>query len=171
MCLYPSHRGQHWAGPGLKMLPIPSTAYRTRPRNSQSYFVSGPSALPNSIFERLRTRARLTNLAVGLIVSLLGFSVIVNLRYYSSDRLRIPHSLARTQSFGSTSKTTSIASIENTIERTEEMRGLDHLVMVAGHAIWKGSDPENRANDSEWVLTPVQKGGSVKTFYKHIEAG
>jgi len=153
------------------MLPIPSTAYRTRPRNSQSYFVSGPSALPNSVFERLRTRARLTNLAVGLILSLLGFSLIVNLRYYPTDRLRIPHSSARAQAYGSTSKTTSIASIENTIERTEEIKGLDHLVMVAGHAIWKGSDPESRTNDTEWILTPVQKGGSVKTFYKHIEAG
>lgn len=29
-------------------------------------------------------------------------------------------------------------SIESTIERSEEMKGLTHLIMVAGHAIWKG---------------------------------
>jgi hypothetical protein len=43
--------------------------------------------------------------------------------------------------------------------------------MVAGLAIWKGWDPNARANDSDWVLTPIQRGGSVRTFFKHIEAG
>ena len=155
------------------MLPVPSTAYRSKPRGSQSYFVSGPSTLPSSVFERLRTRARLTNLAVGLILSALGFSVILNLRHWSeaSGRLGLSTSLDPNGRFSSSRNPTSIGSIENTIERTEEMAGLTHLVMVAGHAIWKGSDPNARANDSDWVLTPIQRGGSVRTFFKHIEAG
>ena len=153
------------------MLPIPSTAYRSKPRGSQSYFVSGPSTLPKSIFERLRTRARLTNLAVGLILSTLSLSVFLNLRHWSAGGLGLSTSLDPTVRFSSPRKATSVGSIENTIERTPEMAGLSHLVMVAGHAIWKGSDPEARGNDSEWVLTPIQRGGSVNTFFKHIEAG
>lgn len=150
------------------MLP---TAYRSKPRGSQgSYFVSGPSSLPKSIFERLRTRARLTNLAVGLILSAFSLSVLLNLRHWSAGGLGGYGSLDPSSRFSSR-KSSSVGSIENTIERTKEMAGLTHLVMVAGHAIWKGSDPELRGNDSEWVLTPIQRGGSVKTFYKHIEAG
>lgn len=33
------------------------------------------------------------------------------------------------------------------------------------------TDAGNRENDEDWVLQPIQKGGSVKTFYKHIERG
>jgi hypothetical protein len=111
------------------MLPVPSTAYRSKPRGSQSYFVSGPSTLPSSVFESLRTRARLTNLAVGLILSALGFSVILNLRHWSvaSGRLGLSTSLDPNGRFSSSRKPTSIGSIENTIERTEEMAGLTHL--------------------------------------------
>lgn len=62
-------------------------------------------------------------------------------------------------------------SIESTIERSPEIRGLSHLIIVAGHAIWTGSDPSNRDQDDDWILAPYQRGGSVKTFWKHIARG
>ena len=48
---------------------------------------------------------------------------------------------------------------------------LTHLVIVAGHAIWNGNDPNTVLNDSSWFLEDYQRGGSVKTFLKHIETG
>lgn len=80
-------------------------------------------------------------------------------------------------------------SIETTIDRPEEVKKLDHLVMVAAHSIWKGCvpgfcaiivadcifayspDATHREHDHDWILQEIQKGGSIKTFYKHIEAG
>jgi hypothetical protein len=43
--------------------------------------------------------------------------------------------------------------------------------MVPGHAIWVGHDVDKVEQDSEWVLEGMQKGGSVRTFLKHIEMG
>jgi len=43
--------------------------------------------------------------------------------------------------------------------------------MVPGHAIWVGHDADKVEEDSEWVLENMQKGGSVRTFMKHIEMG
>jgi hypothetical protein len=148
------------------MLPIPSTAYRGKGRHNQkSYFMTNSSDMSKSaqsVIERLRGRTRLTNLGVSLILGLLGLSVLFNLRSWSSPQFDRPHiPLGRSTS----------ESIEATIERSPEISSLTHLVMVAGHAIWKGADPELRSNDSEWVLTPIQKGGSVNTFYKHIQTG
>ncbi|CUA66832.1 putative protein C57A10,07 [Schizosaccharomyces pombe 972h-] [Rhizoctonia solani] len=44
--------------------------------------------------------------------------------------------------------------------------------MVAGHAIWKGSNPADHEEDSEWVLDVAQAGrGNPKAFYAHIAKG
>ncbi len=43
--------------------------------------------------------------------------------------------------------------------------------MVPGHAIWIGQDPHNAEDDDEWILENMQKGGSVKTYIKHIKEG
>jgi len=52
------------------------------------------------------------------------------------------------------------------------MAPLHHLIIVPGHAIWKGSDPQKRTQDSEWILESYQKGGGrVQAFYDHIAAG
>jgi hypothetical protein len=61
--------------------------------------------------------------------------------------------------------------IETTIERDKRYADLDHMIMVPGHSIWVGNDPARVKNDEEWILEPMQKGGSVKTFVKHIEEG
>lgn len=48
---------------------------------------------------------------------------------------------------------------------------LTHLIMVAGHAVWAGCNFQDREKDENWVLESYQRGGSVKTFWKHIQKG
>lgn len=43
------------------------------------------------------------------------------------------------------------------------------MIMVPGHAIWIGHDPDRIEEDDQWVLENMQKGGSVKTYIKHIK--
>ncbi|KAI5822915.1 hypothetical protein K523DRAFT_287430 [Schizophyllum commune Tattone D] len=44
--------------------------------------------------------------------------------------------------------------------------------MVPGHSIWKGTDPEQRFSEDQWVLEPYQKGGKrLSALIKHIEIG
>jgi hypothetical protein len=43
--------------------------------------------------------------------------------------------------------------------------------MVPGHAIWTGGDVSRVEEDEQWVLEPMQKGGSVRTYLRHIEMG
>ncbi len=43
--------------------------------------------------------------------------------------------------------------------------------MVPGHAIWVGHDRGRVDVGEDWVLESMQKGGSVRTFVKHIEEG
>ena len=62
-------------------------------------------------------------------------------------------------------------SIETTIERDPRFAELNHLIMVPGHAIWTGHDASMASEDEDWILEPIQKGGSVKTFIRHIEEG
>lgn len=168
------------------MLPAPNTAYRSKPNGGRnghnSFFVAGAFTTNSaqSLAERLRARTRLTNLAVALLVLGLGASALINANLWLSTRYpngyRSHHdSFDRDQAHHHSPplnlQKNNAPSIEATIERTGEIAGLTHLIMVAGHAIWKGADPEKREEDDEWVLTPIQKGGSVRTFYKHIEAG
>lgn len=147
------------------MLPRWSTpAYRTTPNRNTGRFIAGSGSLSLfassgiSLNERLRTRARLTNLAVGLILLALALSVVANLSYWLSEpdadsslksaragKPRWKEQLDKLASLGgsshaSTGFTDSDAplSIEATIDRQEGLRKLDHLVMVAGHAVWTG---------------------------------
>ncbi|KAJ9103338.1 hypothetical protein QFC19_004436 [Naganishia cerealis] len=169
-------------------------ANRTNPNRNAGRFISGAggglsvfASSGQSLHERLRTRARLTNLAVGLILVTLGLSIITNIRYWLAEpqvgltafggtRWSLP--LQKLSRMGFNDRGTSLLSassapisIESTIERQEALKELNHLVMVAGHAIWKGTDASKREDDVDWVLQPIQKGGSVKTFYKHIDRG
>lgn len=42
---------------------------------------------------------------------------------------------------------------------------------VPGHAIWTGCDATHATQDTDWILEPMQRGGSVKTYLKHIIKG
>lgn len=48
---------------------------------------------------------------------------------------------------------------------------LSHLIMVPGHAIWGGCDATKAANDGDWILEDMQKGGDVRAYIKHITKG
>jgi hypothetical protein len=138
-----------------KGLPLPSSS-RSRPR---TYFPSNPSS-QTSLLTHLRSRTRLTNLAVSLIILLTISSIALNASYYLSPPL---NQVYRTNPRP--------ASIEDTIDRDPRIKALDHLVMVPGHAIWVGHDRDKVEEDGQWVLENMQKGGSVRTFLKHLEMG
>lgn len=59
-----------------------------------------------------------------------------------------------------------------TVTRRVTIRGLNHLIIVPGHAIWKGGDPRLRLDNDQWLLEPYQKSGRrVAAFFAHIERG
>lgn len=130
----------------------------------------------------MRSRTRLTNLAVALILLLTGTSLMLNISNYLSDPT-YAHAHGPTGSWTPKGKgkgegkalyegeREERGSIERTINRDIRMEKLEHMVMVPGHAIWTGSDPSKVAEDGEWVLEPMQRGGSVRTFLRHLEEG
>lgn len=54
-------------------------------------------------------------------------------------------------------------------ENHHGLKDMNHLVMVAGHAILL--DKSNYLDDSAWVLESFQRGGQVQTFVDHILKG
>ncbi|GHJ84673.1 hypothetical protein NliqN6_1075 [Naganishia liquefaciens] len=183
------------------MLPRWSTsAYRTTPNRNTGRFIAGTGtgglssifsiSSSVSLHERLRTRARLTNLAVGLILLALALSLLANISHYIGEPDASAWRMGRTgkprwreqldrlavlsgndRGMAAYGETDVPLSIETTIERQDGLQELDHLVMVAAHAIWKGTDATLREHDDDWILQTIQRGGSVKTFYKHVARG
>ncbi|KAH9949011.1 hypothetical protein B0H21DRAFT_689161 [Amylocystis lapponica] len=131
-------------------LPISFSARRQYARLSRQH---------RSTRDVLLTRARVTNLGFLLLAGFAALSFFVNLLLYfsSSENAR---------------RYTSPDGILSTLQRDSMAAGLDHLIIVPGHAIWKGTDAAERLNDSEWILEPYQRGGGrVAAFYNHIVAG
>lgn len=142
------------------ILPIPVSfsgsrrPYRTR---------SDSRSRPRLKFDVLLTRARVTNLGLLLLASFATLSFLVNLRYFLFSSHRRPH-----DSF----PTYAPYSILETLSRDKSLLGLDHLILVPGHAIWQGSSSEDILNENKWILESYQKGGGrVAAFVKHIETG
>lgn len=171
------------------MLPLPASGQRPKSRSSFLPFPTNttPNAnnrnypyLPPSLGAHLRSRTRLTNLAVVIILACLGTSLLLNISLY------LPRS-ASTKTVGWGFHLRQLASgwdasleqvssgvplsIETTVERDGRYAQLDHLIMVPGHAIWVGHDPALVGQDEEWILENMQKGGSVRTYVKHIREG
>ncbi|KAI9476473.1 MAG: hypothetical protein EXX96DRAFT_577290 [Benjaminiella poitrasii] len=47
-----------------------------------------------------------------------------------------------------------------------------HAVIIAGHAIYKGSpNLDDITNDDNWILETYQQGGQVNTYIEHIRKG
>jgi hypothetical protein len=130
------------------MLPFASAA-PTRTFRSHSHRPSFTSLLS--------ARSRLTNLGFAVLSAATCLSLLINLYYYHSSSPKHLHfDYDPTQ----------------TIKREPWMAPLHHLIIVPGHAIWKGTDPQKRTLDSEWILESYQKGGGrVQAFYDHIAAG
>lgn len=127
------------------MLPSPVTF--PRGRTFQRRNVLAPR---RRILETLLTRARVTNLALFLLATFAAFSFLLNLAFYfSTDSSRGPDSI--------------LATID------ENARHLNHLVIVPGHAIWKGTNADLRLEEDQWILEAYQKGkGRIAAFFKHI---
>ncbi|KAI0930547.1 hypothetical protein AcV5_007232 [Taiwanofungus camphoratus] len=137
------------------MLPLPvslSARREFRRHNTRSY---------RNTKDILLSRGRVTNLGLLLLASFAVLSFLSNLRYYFSSNN--PPGLALV---------TPPAGILATIERDDSLAALDHLIIVPGHAIWKGTDATRRLSDEEWILEPYQRGGGrVAAFYHHILSG
>ena len=151
------------------MLPLPSTS-RNRPR--QVFTAQSPTSSNYvSLFTTLRTRARLTNLAVVIILGILTVSVVLNVSYLTDYSLSPPSRSVLPILPDETLHERIPESIEATIDRDPRYEDLDHLILVPGHALWIGTDPEKVEEDDQWILEAMQKGGSVKTYIKHIREG
>ncbi|KAG8775270.1 hypothetical protein FRC12_001585 [Ceratobasidium sp. 428] len=113
-----------------------------------------------SLRERLLSRSRITNLGALIIGFILALSLFSNLRY----AFLLSRAARR---FSATP-----AVIADTITYNQSISHLDHLIIVAGHAIWKGGAPEDYTKDSAWVLEAGQTGrGNPDAFYAHIAKG
>ncbi len=153
------------------MLPLPS-ATRHKPRYAPVGAYSYSTPLSGNIMGALRTRSRLTNLAVALLLLVLSLSLLGNLRSVL-DGPSHPHfrwhaawdELADAESLESGRP----PSVETTIKRDPRMAEVDHLILVPGHAVWLGTDAGAAGEDEEWVLEKMQRGGSVSTYIKHVE--
>jgi hypothetical protein len=110
----------------------------------------------------LLNRARPTNLVILFLLSVCCMSLL-----FSAFHI---HSTTRSHHFNITNCTST--GLSATITRDDSIRGLRHLIIVPGHAIWKGGDPQLRLEEDQWILEPFQKStGSVATFFAHIQRG
>lgn len=134
-----------------------------------SLALNGGSGQPGgvSLHDRLSARSRVTNLGIVLLLGFAGFSALLNLRYMLFYHPTADTTPGFIEFHGATPKLLT-ASAPPPRSGTEH---LNHLVIVTGHAIWAGCDVNGKHKDENWVLEDYQKGGSVKTFWKHIEKG
>ncbi|KAI0737622.1 hypothetical protein C8Q80DRAFT_1114973 [Daedaleopsis nitida] len=132
------------------MLPFPASLSSRRPTGSRHY---------RSTRDILLTRARITNLGFGLLVAFAAFSFVLNLTYYFSKEHAYVHEGPYASPRG----------IWDTLPRQHALEDVDHLIMVPGHAIWKGTTADARLDESQWVLESYQRGGGrVAAFNRHI---
>ncbi|CAE6414831.1 unnamed protein product [Rhizoctonia solani] len=139
-------------------------SYNSYPNLRRHHALSRPTYTSpgGSLRERLLSRSRVTNLGMVLVGCVLGLSLLSNLRY-----IYLLHGYESNPRIGTTPKL-----ITDTVSYNHSESQLDHLIMVAGHAIWKGGDPAAYEKDAEWVLDVAQAGrGNPKAFYAHIAKG
>jgi hypothetical protein len=117
----------------------------------------------NPGLQRLCSPARLTNLGALLLSSLLTFSLLLNFRLFYLDSQTIHNAAPRI--------------LRSIVEALPERRpsassGLDHLVIVPGHAIWIGARKEDAEVEILWLLASYQKECRRPTVFRsHISRG
>jgi hypothetical protein len=135
----------------------------------------------------LRARSRMTNLGVALLALLTTISMLVNAAYYVSatntahrpgswrffpgvggwpgpwapdrNETRLgPHAFGAARALR--------------VDRPEYVDALDHLIVVPGHAIWKGASVASANHEEAWALENFQRGkGRMAAFKAHIDKG
>ena len=113
------------------MLPSPVTSSRPsklKPfRKSSHSFSSTKDRDRNDIwayrFRLLSTRSRITNLGVLLLAGMLFLSLMLNVRHWTWDVGGLYGRFGRRV----------YRSVEDTLERSKEIRELEHLIIVPGH--------------------------------------
>lgn len=144
-----------------------------RPGRKRSVGAYAPLPLSGSWLAQLRVRSRLTNLAVLLLLATLGLSLLYNAKHALSPAHGRGQYSAAAKQWDVAHAGPELAgrppSVEATIARDPRMARVDHLVMVPGHAVWLGTDAARAGSDDDWVLEPMQRGGSVRTYVRHIE--
>lgn len=143
----------------MSMLPLPVTLSASRRDHSRRH--PGGSRHYRSTRDILLTRARVTNLGFFILAAFAAVSFLVNLTWYFSEPADYTHE----------STYAAPKAIWETLPRERSLAELDHLIVVPGHAIWKGTNLEARFDDDQWVLEPYQRGGGrIAAFFKHIVA-
>ncbi|GAA6029053.1 hypothetical protein JCM8097_001570 [Rhodosporidiobolus ruineniae] len=137
--------------------PFRSAIQRASPH---SLFTGTYSITSDSRLAVLTQRARTTNLAVLLLAGVAVTSLLVNVRLWLGNDV-----FHRQEDYASLVP----QSIRGTLQSPHGH--LKHLVMVPGHAIWQGCDATRALEDHDWILEPMQRGGAVKTYLKHIVKG
>ncbi|KAJ6593636.1 hypothetical protein B0H19DRAFT_1215610 [Mycena capillaripes] len=104
----------------------------------------------------LLNRSRATNLAVLGLAVLAFISLLLNVRFYFSSESPSP--------FNPPPSLNILASVPDL------QHNLNHLIIVPGHAIWKGTDPALRKSVDEWVHSyqTNQQSSHVDAFFQHI---
>ena len=92
------------------------------------------------------------------------FSLLLNVLYWL-DAKRVPIEAPTSEHIPE--------SISNTLSRNVRLSHASHLIIVAGHGIWKGCDPQWRLDHEQWLLGPEakDKGASVRLYFSHIVRG
>ncbi|WVO15800.1 hypothetical protein L204_103462 [Cryptococcus depauperatus] len=142
------------------MLPLPNAARRGHASDASSH-----------ILNTLRARTRLTNLAVVFLILALMVSLILNFNVVLKTSQKPSYSSWLNSATPEQLHSPIPLSLHTTIERDPRYAYIDHLIMVPGHAIWLGHDADRVEQDEDWILEPMQKGGSIQTFVKHIRRG
>jgi hypothetical protein len=109
----------------------------------------------------LRARSRCNNLSILLLAAFGSISFLYNLAFIFSSSP--PSSLLAYAP---------PPSILATIARNSTLENLSHLVVVPGHAIWTGTQPDQVLDESWWTLEEYQRGGGrIAAFVAHIRRG
>ncbi|KAJ7128946.1 hypothetical protein C8R43DRAFT_1098509 [Mycena crocata] len=105
----------------------------------------------------LLSRSRATNLAVLILSSFAFISFILNVQFYFSP----DHSSILNHPLDV------LASLPDVQLRS----GLNHLIVVPGHAVWKGTNVDLRMKVEEWTFQSYQKNqesSPLEVFFQHI---
>ncbi|KAJ7647572.1 hypothetical protein FB45DRAFT_1052032 [Roridomyces roridus] len=108
-------------------------------------------------FKFLLSRSRATNLLVCILLGALFVSFVTNVHLYFSSNA--DEGLARFKALASLLK---------------PRKDLRNLIVVPGHAIWTGTDPDLRKNQDQWAFQSFQanqNAGRLELFFQHISAG